>query len=338
MTPTDFTSDEGPLGSSHAELIAEIVHRSTPVTPVRRAASPGSMSAATSGSRGGTGGRPPEYWSQPRPADPSRRLRAVPSRSARAVARPVLVAVAHGSRDPAALATALRLLDQVRALRPELDVRLAHLDLNEPRLDDVLAELPRSGRSGVVLVPLLLGRGFHVRIDIPGQLARHPHLDAVAAVAAPLGPHPLLAEALQVRLAEAGWDEPETVRLRHREARDAVVLAASGSRDPASAKDAQTQALLLAARLHVPVVPAYVSAASPTVPQAVAALAARGYRRIAVSSYFTAPGDFARLAAADAPWLVAAPLGAQEAMAELVLERYDRAAAGHGVEAAAQAV
>jgi sirohydrochlorin ferrochelatase len=248
----------------------------------------------------------------------------------------VLVAVAHGSRDPAALATALRLLDQVRAQRPGLDVRLAHLDLNEPRLDEVLGDLPRSGRSEVVLVPLLLGRGFHVRVDIPEQLARHPHLDV--AVAAPLGPHPLLAEALQVRLGEAGWDEPETVRLRRREARDAVVLAASGSRDPASAKDAQTHALLLAARLHVPVVPSFVSAAAPTVSQAVSALCARGYRRIAVSSYFAAPGDFARLAAAAAPWLVAAPLGAQEAMAALVLERYDRAAAGHRVLAAAQAV
>ncbi|MEY9842205.1 sirohydrochlorin chelatase [Streptacidiphilus sp. EB103A] len=301
MTPTDSTPDEGPLGSSHAELIAEIAHRFTP-----------------------------------RPSDPHRHLRALPSRSPRRSARPVLVAVAHGSRDPAALATALRLLDQVRAQRPGLDVRLAHLDLNEPRLDEVLGDLPRSGRSDVVLVPLLLGRGFHVRVDIPEQLARHPHLDA--AVAPPLGPHPLLAEALQVRLAEAGWDEPETVRLRRREARDAVVLAASGSRDPASVKDAQTQALLLAARLHVPVVPAFVSAAAPTVTQAVAALCARGYRRIAVSSYFTAPGDFARLAAGAAPWLVAAPLGAQEAMAALVLERFDRAAAGDRVMAAAQAV
>ncbi|WP_042400988.1 sirohydrochlorin chelatase, partial [Streptacidiphilus carbonis] len=231
------------------------------------------------------------------------------------------VAVAHGSRNPAASATALRLLDLVRAQRPGLDVRLAHLDLDEPKLDEVLAGLPRA--AGAVLVPLLLGRGYHVRIDIPGQLARHPHLDA--AVAAPLGPHPLLAEALHLRLAEAGWDEPETARVRHREARDAVVLAASGSRDPASAKDAQTQALLLAARLHVPVVPAYVSAASPTVPQAVAALAARGYRRIAVSSYFAAPGDFANLAASAAPWLVGEPLGAQEAMAGLVLARYDEA-------------
>lgn len=297
MTPTPSSSgpDSGsgpvPLGSSHAELLSEIAHRFSPrVNPTRR--------------------------------DRTRAQR----RRAEQPTAPTLVAVAHGSRDPAARQTVELLLDRVRATRPGLDVRLAHLGLDEPLLDDVLGGLAQglarhAGRP-VVLVPLLLGRGFHIRHDIPGVLDRHPGL--AAAVAAPLGPHPLLAESLRQRLAEAGWDEPETVRLRHREARDAVVLAASGSRDPASAKDAQSQALMLAARLHVPVVPAFVSAAAPTVAQAVAALRERGYRRIALSSYFTAPGDFSRLAAADAPWLVAAPLGAQEAMARLVLERFDR--------------
>ena len=285
MTPTDRTPEGAPLGSSHAELIAEIAHRFSP-----------------------------------RPADNRRRRTGARGQRVSGDARPVLVAVAHGSRDPAARETICLLLDQVRALRPGLDVRLAHLGLNEPLLDDVLDDL---GGGPAVLVPLLLGRGFHVRHDVPGAIARHPRLDAVTA--APLGPHPLLAEALRLRLAEVGWDDPDTTRIRRREARDAVVLAASGSRDPASAKDAGAQALLLAARLHVPVVPAYVSAAAPTVAQAVAALRERGYRRIALSSYFTAPGDFARLAAADAPWLVAAPLGAQEAMARLLLERYDAA-------------
>lgn len=298
MTPTDSTPAGGPLGSSHAELIAEIAHRFSP-----------------------------------RPADSRRRRTRVRDRRAPSDARPTLVAVAHGSRDPAARETVCLLLDLVRARRPGLDVRLAHLGLNEPLLDDVLDGL---GDGSAVLVPLLLGRGFHIRHDVPGAIARHPRLDA--GTAAPLGPHPLLTDALRLRLTEAGWDDPEHVRARRREARDAVVLAASGSRDPASARDAQTQALLLAARLHVPVVPAYVSAAAPTVAQAVAALRARGYRRIALSSYFTAPGDFARLAAADAPWMVAAPLGAQEAMAGLLLERYDEAvaarAAGPAVRAA----
>lgn len=228
------------------------------------------------------------------------------------VRRPALVAVAHGSHDPAALAEIRRLLDRVRALRPGLPVHLAHLGLNDPLLPHVLDRL--SGRA--VLVPLLLGRGYHVKVDIPRALAGAPHL--AATVASPLGPHPLLTAALRDRLTEAGWDAHGGGH--------AVVLAAAGSRDPDSAADTEAQARLLAARLGVPVEPGYVSAA-PTVAEAVASLAARGHHRIAVCGYFTAPGDFARQAADAGPWLTPAPLGAHRALARLVLTRYDAAAA-----------
>ncbi|MEU9235326.1 sirohydrochlorin chelatase [Streptomyces subrutilus] len=224
--------------------------------------------------------------------------------------QPALVAVAHGSRDPRALHTALALLERVRELRPRLDVRLGHIELNRPLLGDTLREL----RGEAVLVPLLLGRGYHVKRDLPAAAAA-PHLRT--AVAAPLGPHPLLVEALYERLAEAGWT-PGT----------AVVLAAAGSRDPESAADTRHTAALLAERLGgVPVVPAYASAAAPTVPEAVRALAARGHHRPAVASYFTGPGRFAAQAAAAAPAVAAAPLGDHPALARLLLHRYDRACA-----------
>lgn len=94
--------------------------------------------------------------------------------------------------------------------------------------------------------------------------------------------------------------------------------------------------------------PGYASAAGPTVPQALRALAAQGCHRIAIASYFTAPGHFAtssvlavqrtsglRTSVAPAamsvtspsptarPLIVAAPLGAHPAMARLLLQRYD---------------
>ncbi|MEV3930226.1 sirohydrochlorin chelatase [Streptomyces sp. NPDC049944] len=232
---------------------------------------------------------------------------------------PTLVAVAHGSRDPQALRTVLELLDRVRELRPGLDVRLGHIELNEPLLPDTLDGIPG---GDAVLVPLLLGRGHHVRHDLPRTASAARHLRT--RVAAPLGPHPLLVEALYERLVEAGWrDEDGTSRSA------AVVLAAAGSRDPDSDVDARRTAALLSDRLGgVPVVPAYASAASPTVPAALRALAARGRHRTAVASYFTAPGRFATVSAAAAPGIAAAPLGAHPAMARLLLHRYDQAAAG----------
>ncbi|MDQ0796494.1 sirohydrochlorin chelatase [Streptomyces sp. B1I3] len=239
------------------------------------------------------------------------------TRNAARPSAPTLVAVAHGSRDPQALRTVLELLELVRELRPGLDVRLGHIELNEPLLPATLAGI---GAGDAVLVPLLLGRGHHVRYDLPRAAAGAGALRT--RLAAPLGPHPLLVEALYERLVEAGWRaEDGTSRS------SAVVLAAAGSRDPDSAVDARRTARMLSDRLGgVPVVPAYASAATPTVPVALRALAARGRHRVAVASYFAAPGRFATAAAAAAPGVAAAPLGAHPAMARLLLHRYDQAA------------
>ncbi|GGX01356.1 sirohydrochlorin chelatase [Streptomyces chryseus] len=250
-----------------------------------------------------------------RPMTPHPHPPRAPSRSDPA-APPTLVAVAHGSRDPDALRTVTALLQRVRELRPGLDVRLGHIELNEPLLTGTLADLDP---GETVLVPLLLGRGHHVKNDLPEAAAGAPHLRT--RIAAPLGPHPLLVEALYARLTEAGWRTSDSAHQG-----SGIVLAAAGSRDPQSAVDTRRTAALLGERLGgVPVVPAYASAAAPTVRDALRALSARGRHRTAVASYFTAPGRFASQCAAAAPWIASAPLGAHPALARLVLHRYDQA-------------
>ena len=230
---------------------------------------------------------------------------------------PTLVLVAHGSRDPRTLSTVRALMDRVRALRPALSIHLGHIELNEPRLQDTLTEL---GTTNAVLVPLLLSRGYHVKQDIPELAA---NAQARTRVAPPLGPHPLLVETLYDRLVEAGW--------RTRTSRSsAVVLASAGSRDPDSRRDTQATAHLLAARLGVPVLPAYASSATPTIPEAIRTLTSRGHHRVAVASCFTAPGRFATQCAEAAPWIASAPLGAHPAMASLILHRYDQILATSG--------
>ncbi|MER6531688.1 sirohydrochlorin chelatase [Streptomyces sp. NPDC001508] len=245
----------------------------------------------------------------------ARRLGHIALDGSRRPGPPALVLVAHGSRDPRALHTVRALMERIRRLRPAVPVRLGHIELNEPLLPDTLAGL---GGAPAVLVPLLLSRGHHVKRDIPEAVAAAaPH----ARVAAPLGPHPLLVDTLCARLIEAGW------RIRTTEAArrgSGIVLAAAGSRDADSAADTRRTARLLADRLGVPVVPAYASAATPTVPAALRALADRGRHRIAVASCFTAPGRFATQCAEQAPWIASAPLGAHPALAHLVLHRYDQ--------------
>ncbi|QKW10717.1 sirohydrochlorin chelatase [Streptomyces sp. NA04227] len=232
--------------------------------------------------------------------------------------RPALILVAHGSRDPRALATVHALRERVREHRPGLDVRLGHIELNAPLLTDTLAELEH---GPAVLVPLLLGRGYHIKQDIPSVTAGAGPLDT--RVAPPLGPHRLLVDALHARLVEAGWPTRMTAADRRSAG---IVLAAAGSRDPDSARDTQQTAARLADRLGVPVLPGYATS-EPSVPAAVRALQERGRHRIAVASYFTAPGRFSGQCAEASPWIAAEPLGAHPALAELVLRRYEHALA-----------
>ncbi|WKX70188.1 sirohydrochlorin chelatase [Streptomyces sp. XD-27] len=287
MTASSIPGPAGPAGSGPFDSTAQLMDRIT-------AQLTSQLSRVTPRGR-------------PRPSPAAPRAREAP---------PALVAVAHGSRDPAALRTVTALLARVRALRPGLPVHLGHIELNAPLLGDTLAGL--TGEA--VLVPLLLAPGYHVKHDIPAAAAAAPHLRL--RIAAPLGPHPLLADALYERLAEAGWDGAAR-------AGAGVVLAAAGSRDPDSAAGTARTAALLSTRLGgVPVLPGYASATGPGAPsvaEAVRALADQGRRRIAVARCFTAPGLFAGRCAAAAPGPVSAPLGDHPALARLILHRYEQA-------------
>jgi sirohydrochlorin ferrochelatase len=230
---------------------------------------------------------------------------------------PSLVAVAHGSRDPRSAATVSALIDRVRALRPELDVRLAFLDLSAPRLDAVLATVRRA-----VVVPLLLGRAFHAKVDVPSAVshavAARPGLDVT--VADVLGPDRRLEDAALARVVGAG--------VAPLDASVGVVLAGAGSSQAPANEAVAAVATRLADRTRWDLLPAFASAAEPTVPDAIAALRARGARRIAVGSWFLAPGllpdKVIRLARETDPDLVLAdPLGADHGVAALVAHRYD---------------
>jgi sirohydrochlorin ferrochelatase len=237
---------------------------------------------------------------------------------------PVLVAVAHGSRRVAAQEEVRRLLDAVRAARPGLDVREAYIELAEPLLPQVLASMS----APAVVVPLLLGHGYHIAHDVAGVAAAYRRAetyinhagtgrgDVDLPCAPALGPDPLLVEVLVDRLAETESDAPSDMT-------GPVVLAAAGSSDRRSHADAEAMAGMLAARLDRPVVPAYNTAARPSVRATVAGLRQAGHRRVSVASYLLWPGRFAAEVADCGADFVAAPIGGHPALVRLVLNRYD---------------
>lgn len=246
---------------------------------------------------------------------------------------PPLVAVAHGSRDPRSAATVAALAAEVRRQRPDLDVRVAFLDLSAPRLADVLAGLAADGHRRAVVVPLLLGHAFHARVDVPGAVhraaQRHPGFDI--AVADVLGGDPRLAAAALDRLAAVTpLHDPDL----------GVVLAGTGSSDAtANAAVARVAAGWAGTHPWRGALAAFATAA-PAVPEAVARLRAGGARRVAIAHWFLAPGLLpdrvaAAARAADPGVLLAAPLGAAPAVAAIVVDRYLAAAAPAGLARAA---
>ena len=218
-----------------------------------------------------------------------------------------LLAVAHGSRDPAAKACVLDLTSEVARQADGVSVRVAFVQNAEPNLAAGLAgAVTDAGPDGAVVVPLLLSNGYHLSTDIT-VAARA----AGVPVARPLGPDPRLTCALADRLAEAGT--PADVP---------VVLAAAGSRDPRALADTRRQAAMLAGHRGTAVVAAFASAASPTVEEAVAFLAGLTGGPIAVAAYLLAPGLFHdRLWLSSGTW-VSAPLGGHPAVADLVMDRF----------------
>lgn len=235
----------------------------------------------------------------------------------------VLIAVAHGSKDPRAAATVGSLMSLVRERAAGtfgggagVEVRTAYLGHAAPSLPQVLGAVDPGHR--VTVLPLLLTAAYHSKVDVPRVLARHPHLVSYGAT---LGPHPLLLDALERRLGEAGAEGAGD------RASTGVVLAAAGSSDP----DANGTIARLAARWHVAggwhsVLPAFASAAAPAPGEAVTALLRAGARRVVVATYLLAPGFFAdrirdeALAAGAAA--VAPVLGAAAEVADVVLDRY----------------
>ncbi|MEU9252632.1 CbiX/SirB N-terminal domain-containing protein [Streptomyces sp. NPDC048270] len=236
----------------------------------------------------------------------------------------MLVLAVHGSAVAAAAAATARLTAAIEALSGVRAV-VGHLDVQSPSLAEVVREHPNA-----VVVPLLLGDGYHRRIDVPAAL------DGTGCVLTEgLGGEPAVALALHGRLREAERRRGPYARA------DAVVVAGAGSSRPGGNAGTQDCAARLAALLAddrgpdpVPVLPAYLTSAGPTVPEALAALRAAGHHRIAVAAHLLAPGRFTRALAGCGAWTVSQPLADHPRLARLVVERYATARGTRAVRAA----
>jgi sirohydrochlorin cobaltochelatase len=236
---------------------------------------------------------------------------------------PVLLAVGHGSKDAASQQVVRALVARAATLRPGLRAEVAYVDNASPSIRAALTGLAAQGVDDVVVLPLLLTPASHSKTDIAASVqdARRRHPTMRLRYGRPLGPHPVLVDAVAARLVEAAAA-----------AADPVLLVAGGALDPdANAAVAATARLLFEGRTWPSVDVAFASTARPGVPEALERLRAQGFSRASIARYFLGPGYLPRLVdqqARSVPGMdvvVAAPLGDSAGLAALVAERYDEA-------------
>ncbi|UUN25370.1 sirohydrochlorin chelatase [Streptomyces sp. FIT100] len=278
----------------------------------------------------------------PRPRQSGRHRR--PEPVAAPEGAPVLVLAVPGTPTPATRGLAEEVVSIARSELPGLEAAIGYLDGDDaeyPTLGSVLAqaaalrveryELARAAGREVaepegpasVVVPLLAGPDSALTRRIRQAVMES---QGTAELTDVLGPHPLLAEALHVRLSEAGLARADRARLfTVATAADGIVLATVGGDEAVQA--AGITGMLLAARLAVPVM-----AAALDQEGAIAATAdelrAAGSGQLALAPYLVGPElpeGLLAAAAAEAGCAAAEPLGAYPAIGKLVLSKYTTA-------------
>ncbi|QTD96852.1 sirohydrochlorin chelatase [Streptomyces cyanogenus] len=279
----------------------------------------------------------------PRPRQPGRHRRPEPLVAPEGA--PALVLAVPGVPSTTTRSLAEEVVSIARSELPGLDARIGYLDGDDtefPTLRSVLARAAEertaryeqavaAGVEGIkepdgpvaVVVPLLAGPDSALLRQI-----RQSVMDSrvAAELTDVLGPHPLLAEALHVRLSEAGLARADRARLfTVATAADGIVLASVGGEEAAQA--AGITGMLLAARLAVPVMAAALDQEG-SIASVAEQLRSSGSQQLALAPYLIGPEiDPALLAAAaeEAGCSTSEALGAYPAIGKLALAKYTTA-------------
>ncbi|MFJ1747420.1 sirohydrochlorin chelatase [Streptomyces sp. NPDC088116] len=278
----------------------------------------------------------------PRPRQSGRHRR--PEPVAAPEGAPALVLAVPGTPSDAVRRLVEETVSIARSELPGLDAGIGYLDGDDdeyPTLQRLLAgivalrteryELAKAaGREvsepegpAAVVVPLLAGPDSYLITRIGEAVAES---GADAELTDVLGPHPLLAEGLHVRLSEAGLARADRARLfTVATAADGIILATVGGEE--AVQTAGITGMLLAARLAVPVM-----AAALDQEGSVAAIAEQlrgsGSTQLALAPYLVGPElpeGLLESALKEAECAAAEPLGAYPAIGKLVLSKYTTA-------------
>ncbi|MER5975368.1 hypothetical protein ABT142_02415 [Streptomyces sp. NPDC001857] len=275
----------------------------------------------------------------PRPRQPGRHRR--PEPLAAPEGAPALVLAVPGTPSAATRGLAEEVVSIARSELPGLDARIGYVDGGDhefPSLQAVLAfaaeertaryeqavaagmDVKEPDGPVAVVVPLLAGPDNALLRRIRQAVMESRIAAELTDV---LGPHPLLAEALHVRLSEAGLARADRARLfTVATAADGIILASVGGDEAVQA--AGITGMLLAARLAVPVMAAALDEEG-SIASVAEQLRSSGSQQLALAPYLIGPEIDATLleeAAREADCATADALGPYPAIGKLALAKY----------------
>ncbi len=210
---------------------------------------------------------------------------------------------------------------------PTLQAILAHAsDERAARYEQALAaghDVKQPDGPVAVVVPLLAGPDSALLRQVRQAVMESK---VAADLTDVLGPHPLLAEALHVRLSEAGLARADRARLfTVATAADGIILASVGGDEAVQA--AGITGMLLAARLAVPVMAAALDQEG-AVASVAEQLRASGSQQLALAPYLIGPeidSVVVEEAAKEVDCAAAEALGPYPAIGKLALAKYTTA-------------
>jgi hypothetical protein len=262
-----------------------------------------------------------------RPPRPSgRHRRPVPASLPQAA--PALVLAVPGVDTDLTSGPVAELAAILRVDNPAVDVRVARIDgggRTDPNgiramLADAAARRP-AGIPCAVVIPLIATPNPAVIRRLREEVAAS---DVNAIISGFINSNALIAEALHIRLAEAGLARADRVRLFSIvTAAEGILVATVGGPDAAMA--ANVTSVLLAARLALPVIPVSLDSV-PSLQEGVMRLKEMGVNRMAIAPCFIGPeASHADIdtTSIGAEW--AAPLGAHGNVAKLAAVTYGQA-------------
>jgi len=88
-----------------------------------------------------------------------------------------IILFAHGARDPQWAVPFAVIRKQLQAARPGIQVELAFLELMAPSLEAAVAQSAARGARRIVLVPLFMAQGSHLKHDLPPLVEKMRRLE-----------------------------------------------------------------------------------------------------------------------------------------------------------------